>query len=186
MKKTIRVGIVGTGFAGDFHERCLRRVHGVDVEITGVTSLRKSSRDAFGAQRNIPVFDTVEEMLPHVDLLDVCSPPCIHEENIILAAKAGKHIICEKPLTGSFGPEDAENFYGNKADKLPMLREVIARLGRIRQAVEDAGVSFGYAENFVYAPGIQKEREILEKTKCQILRMTGEESHNGSDRKSVV
>ena len=61
-----------------------------------------------------------------------------------------------------------------------MLREIIDRLGRIRKAVEDAGVSFGYAENFVYAPGIQKEREILEKTKCQILRMTGEESHNGS------
>jgi len=39
---------------------------------------------------------------------------------------------------------------------------------------------FGYAENFVYAPSVQKEREIVEKTGAQILRQTGEESHNGS------
>ena len=42
------------------------------------------------------------------------------------------------------------------------------------------GGFFGYAENFVYAPSVQKEREIIEKTGAQILRMTGEESHNGS------
>ena len=37
-----------------------------------------------------------------------------------------------------------------------------------------------YAENWIYVPAIQKEREIVEKTDAQILRMTGEESHNGS------
>jgi predicted dehydrogenase len=37
-----------------------------------------------------------------------------------------------------------------------------------------------YAENWVYAPAIQKEREILEKSGAQILWMIGEESHSGS------
>jgi predicted dehydrogenase len=46
--------------------------------------------------------------------------------------------------------------------------------------VNTASVFFGYAENIVYAPSVQKEREILEKTGGQILRMIGEESHNGS------
>jgi predicted dehydrogenase len=46
--------------------------------------------------------------------------------------------------------------------------------------VRKACVFFGYAENFVYAPSVQKEREIVEKTGAQILRMTGEESHKGS------
>jgi predicted dehydrogenase len=57
----------------------------------------------------------------------------------------------------------------------------------LRQAIEMAvenvrrgGGPFGYAENFVYAPSVQKEREIVEKTGAQILRMMGEESHNGS------
>ena len=180
MSEHFRVGIVGTGFAGEFHVNCLRRVYGTAVEIAGITSLRKESREAFGARHGLKVFDSVEEMIPHVDLLDICSPPCIHEENIISAARAGKHIICEKPLTGYFGAGDPEQYYGNLDPKGPMLDAVTERLRRIRDAVAEAGVSFGYAENFVYAPGIQKEREILEKTKCQILRMTGEESHNGS------
>ena len=51
---------------------------------------------------------------------------------------------------------------------------------RIERAVKKAGVVFGYAENFVYAPTIQKEREIVEKTGAQLLRMLGEESHSGS------
>jgi predicted dehydrogenase len=37
-----------------------------------------------------------------------------------------------------------------------------------------------YAENWIYAPAIQKEREMLEKTKAQILWMHAEESHSGS------
>ena len=180
MSDRFRVGIVGTGFAGEFHVNCLRRVYGTAVEIAGITSLRKESRDAFGARHGLQVFDSVEEMLPHIDLLDVCSPPCVHEDNIIAAARAGKHIICEKPLTGYFGAGDPEAYYGNRDPKGPMLDAVTERLRKIRDAVAESGVSFGYAENFVYAPGIQKEREILEKTKCQILRMTGEESHNGS------
>ncbi len=40
-----------------------------------------------------------------------------------------------------------------------------------------------YAENWVYAPAVQKEREILEKTKAQILWIHGEESHSGSHSK---
>src|SRR4029078_11314549 len=40
-----------------------------------------------------------------------------------------------------------------------------------------------YAENWVYAPAIQKEREIIEKTGAQVLWMHGEESHSGSHSK---
>ena len=61
-----------------------------------------------------------------------------------------------------------------------MLEELIERLGRIAKVVKESGVFFGYAENYVYAPSIQKEREVIEKTGAQVLRMVGEESHNGS------
>ena len=102
-------------------------------------------------------------------------------DGILAAASAGKGIICEKPLTGYFGPEDAdESYYGNKDSKKEMLEKVIESLAVIAKAVRDSKVFFGYAENYIYAPSIQKEREIVEKTKSQILRMFGEESHNGS------
>jgi predicted dehydrogenase len=178
--RKIRVGLVGTGFAGKFHLESLRRAYGVEVEVAGVTSRRAGSREAFGRAHGIPVFDDVGAMLPHVDLVDVCSPPCAHEEAILAAAAAGKHVVCEKPLTGYFGPPGDDSFRGNRAPKQEMLDAVVARLRAIAEAVRGAGVAFGYAENFVYAPSVQKEREIVTKTGAQILRMSGEESHNGS------
>lgn len=178
--KKVRVGIVGTGFAGRYHVECLRRVYGVEVEIAGVTSLRRESRESFGKTHGIPVFDDVHALLKHADILDICSPPYAHEEGILAAAAAGKGLMCEKPLTGYFGPKDDAAFRGNAAPKKAMLEAVMDRLSRIATAVRKSGGFFGYGENFVYAPAVQKEREIIEKTGAQILRMLGEESHNGS------
>ena len=177
----IRIGLVGAGFAARFHIECLERSYGIEVELAGVTSLRPQSREKFGAEYRIKVYDSAEKMLPNIDVLDICSPPYAHEEAIIAAAEAGKGVICEKPLTGYFGPENAdENYRGDKDSKSDMLGKVLSKIKRIEQAVVKNKVFFGYAENFVYAPSIQKEREIIEKTGAQILRMAGEESHNGS------
>lgn len=178
--KRLRVGIVGAGFAGAYHFECLRRVYGVEVQVAGVTSRRAASRKEFGERRGIPAFADIEAMLPHIDVLDICSPPYAHEEAVLAAAAAGKGVICEKPFTGAFGPAGDEQFRGDLASKDEMLEEVVARLRRLAAAVRGAGVFFGYAENFIYAPGIQKEREIIVKTGAQVLRTIGEESHNGS------
>src|SRR2546427_55862 len=47
-------------------------------------------------------------------------------------------------------------------------------------AARGKGVVLAYAENWIYAPAVQKEREIVEKTGAQILWMLGGESHSGS------
>lgn len=178
--KKIKLGFVGAGGAAYFHLLCLRRVYGVEVEFAGVTALPKDA-EKFGKEYNIPVYSNIEEMIPHIDLLDICSPPYVHEEAILKAVEARKHIICEKPLTGYFGPVGADETYmGNKGSKKLMLEEVIKRLKNISSALKDHKGIFGYAENFVYAPSVQKEKEIIEKTNSQLLRMMGEESHNGS------
>ncbi|HOI56679.1 MAG TPA: Gfo/Idh/MocA family oxidoreductase, partial [Phycisphaerae bacterium] len=178
--KCVRVGIVGVGMAGRYHIECLRRVHGVKVDVVGVTSRRQESREAFAAEYGVRAFDTVEALIEQVDLLDVCSPPLAHEANIVAAARAGKHVVCEKPLTGYFGPSGDKAFRGNRAAKEPMLAAVRESMARIREAVESAGVVFGYAENFVYAPAVQKEAEVIRESGAQVLRMLGEESHSGS------
>ena len=177
----VRVGLVGAGFAGEYHVECLRRVYGVDVEITAVTSRRADSREAFGRRHGIRPYAGIDEMLPHIDVLDICSPPYVHAEAMIRAAEAGKAVFCEKPLTGCFGPAGADDSWrGDEASKEAMLDEVVETLSRIREAFVGRGLVFGYGENFVYAPSVQKEREIIEKTGAQVLRLTGEESHNGS------
>jgi len=73
--KPVRVGIVGVGFAGKFHYECLKRVRGIEVDVVGVTSRTKKSREAFAAERGVRAFDSVEDLIDAVDVLDVCSPP---------------------------------------------------------------------------------------------------------------
>jgi len=167
--RNIRVGLAGTGFAGKFHLE--NYAEGVDV--VGVTSARAESRDAFAAAHEIRAYPTVEAMLEDIDVLDICTPPSSHFDYMMAAARAGRHIVVEKPLTGFFGDPAVTG-------KAAMLEAVREQVRELREAVEKAGIAFCYAENFVYAPSIQKEREIVEKTKAQILRMVGEESHNGS------
>ena len=168
--RPLRIGIAGSGFAANFH---CQNFQGSAVQLVGVTSARAEKREAFAAQHAMKAFDSVDAMLSEIDVLDVCTPPSSHAEYILAAAKAGVHLIVEKPLTGFYGsPEtNAKTF---------MLAAVQDECKRLRDAVGEAGINFGYAENFIYAPSIQKEREIITKTKAQILRMTGEESHNGS------
>ncbi len=169
MPATLRLGIAGVGFAGSFHLENMPS----GLEVVGVTSARQESRDAFAAKHGLQTYESVDQMLPDIDILDICTPPSSHTGYILAAANAGKHIIVEKPLTGFFG-SPAEFTKGH------MLSEVAADAARLRDAVAETGITLGYAENFVYAPSIQKEREILEATKSQILRLQGEESHNGS------
>ena len=132
----IRVGIVGVGFAGKFHYESLQNIRGVECKVVGVTSKRKESREAFAAERGIRAFESVEEMLDEVDVLDICSPPYVHEANILAAARKGKHVICEKPLTGHFGPEDADDSWrGDTEPKAGMLQAVRDKVARLRETV---------------------------------------------------
>ncbi len=170
MSKNIKVGIAGVGFAAKFHWENFPES---GVEVVGVTSSRAERREAFAAARGVKAYASVEEMLPDIDLLDICTPPSSHREYILAAAAAGKHVIVEKPLTGFFGSPEEHG-------KQHMLEVVREQAQMLRETVHGAKVTLCYAENFVYAPSIQKEREIIEKSKAQILRMVGEESHNGS------
>src|SRR5882672_7769551 len=170
MVNPIRIGIAGTGFAGRFH---LENFADTGAQVVGVTSARTESRDAFASKYGVRSFASVAEMLPEIDMLDICTPPSSHSEYIRQAAAARKHVIVEKPFTGFYGSPERNS-------KRQMLDEVVSETKRLRDAVRSSGIILGYAENFVYAPSIQKEREIVEKTRAQILRMTGEESHSGS------
>ncbi len=168
--KTVKLGIAGAGFAARFH---LENLPESGVEVVGVTSVRAENRDAFAAKHNLRAYASVEQMLADIDVLDICTPPSSHQQYILAAARAGKHVIVEKPLTGFYGSPE-------KTSKREMLEAVVAAAIEVRNAVQGAGITLGYAENFVYAPSVQKEREIIERSRAQILRMQGEESHNGS------
>mgnify|MGYP001046126501 FL=1 len=180
MKKEIRVGIVGSGNAAVFHYASYLRVTGIPVQVVGVTSLDKTQRETFAKPRGIRAFASLSEMLPEVELIDNCTPGYAHEPVSIAAFEAGKHVVVEKPFTGYYGPPDAESFEGNRFSKEQMLEGALASARRIIAAAQKSKKKLCYAENWVYAPAVQKEAEILAKSKGQILWALGDQSHSGS------
>lgn len=179
MAKPLRVGFVGSRFAAKFHWEAIRRVYGVPLEIVGVTSKTVEARDAFAQETGTRAFDTFAELCAAVDVVDLCTPPSSHEELAVQALGLGRHVIIEKPLTGFYGA-GIEGFDGRTFSRERMLDEATASCARILEAAGASGKHVCYAENWVYAPAIQKEREILEKSGGQILRILGEQSHGGS------
>src|SRR5690606_26621024 len=59
----------------------------------------------FGIQRRIANFDDLLTM-DDVDVIDVCTPPGAHLSMVLAALRAGKHVVCEKPLVGSLRDVD--------------------------------------------------------------------------------
>ena len=179
MAEPVRIGIVGARFAARFHWEGFRRVYGVPLQIVGVTSQSPESREAFARERGVKAFTSFDQLCDAVDVVDICTPGNTHEPLAVAAFERGKHVIIEKPFTGYYGPGTKE-FRGDTFSKEVMLREAMASCDRILAAARVAGKQLCYAENWVYAPAVAKEREILSKSGGQILWIIGDESHSGS------
>lgn len=176
MKKTLNVGIIGAGFAADFHAEALKRVTGTDVRLVGIVGGNRQRAENLARRHGIPdVFGSIAELLaqPQIDVVCVCVPSGAHADVVIAAANAGKHVICEKPLTGSFG----EHANGTPVDDLERTR---ASMVDIEAAVNSAGVTFCYAENWVYAPAMTRTKQLLASSGGSILDIRAEEGHSGS------
>lgn len=178
-KKNIKAGIVGSGFAASFHYAALLRVFSVTVEIAGVYSIDMDEAQSFAVSRGIKRYRTLQEIIAEVDVVHVCVPPAFHEEVVLSALEAGKHVIVEKPFTGYFGKQE-EGFNGDIFPREEGLTYAIESVKRMLQAEAVSNGRIMYAENWIYAPPVQKEREIIEKSMSQILWMSGEQSHSGS------
>jgi predicted dehydrogenase len=109
---------------------------------------------------------------PDVEVVDVCATTDVHHEIAIAAARARRHVIVEKPLTGYFGEAT------DPPEK--MLAAALANADAVLDAVEAAGVTLCYAEDFVYAPPVAKIRRLMEVGGGAVLELRAEESHSGS------
>ena len=178
-KKTVRTGIVGAGFAATFHFECLRKVYGTDVQVEGVFAADAEQAKAYAAKRGIRAYESREGLLDKVDVVHVCTPPVAHEPIAVAALERDMFAIVEKPLTGYFG-DGSDDFNGDTFPKRDALDYALASVERMLAAEAKSKGKILYAENWVYAPSVQKEREIIEKTGAQILWMHGEEAHSGS------
>jgi len=184
MTTPVKVGVVGAGFAAAFHLRCYRQVQGVPVEVAAIVDINKARAEELARRNGVPkVFDDFRYVLEDksVSVIDLVVPNALHLPMVLEAAKAGKHIICEKPLTGYFGLGEAEDKVGITS-KRKMLQKAQEDLKKVSEVLAAHPVKFCYAENWIHAPAFKKALELMEKcfVSGSILEIRGEESHSGS------
>ncbi len=179
----ICIGMAGAGRATELHMNALIRYTGVPVCFRHIIAHRfeqvNQMKMRYGFEKASLNFDDLLED-DEIDVIDICTPPYAHEDMIIRTLNAGKHVICEKPLSGYFGKDGDVTPIGDTVSKVRMYNELLATINRLGEAVEKSGKKFMYAENFVYAPAVTKAAEILMKKKSKILYAKGEESLKGS------
>lgn len=92
------LGIVGCGMIADFHAKAVNDLK--NANLVGCFNIRYPSAKKFADKWNVTAHKTLESLLDDKDIhaISVCTPSGAHLEPAIAAAKAGKHVIVEKPL----------------------------------------------------------------------------------------
>jgi predicted dehydrogenase len=145
--KKLNIGLIGCGFMGRTHSNASRRVNNFfDLEyqpvLKAVCDMDEARAKAFAAKWGYESYETDWRKLiarKDIDLVDITLPNNMHREVAIAAAKAGKMILCEKPLARN-GPEG-----------LKMV-----------QAIEKAGVPNMVSYNYRRIPAVTLAKQLID------------------------
>ena len=97
--KRFKVGVVGLGFIGPAHIEGIRRL---GDEVLGIVGIDLDEAQTKAEELQIEkAYASFDEMIadPEIDIVHICSPNYLHYSHSVKALEAGKHVICEKPLT---------------------------------------------------------------------------------------
>jgi predicted dehydrogenase len=140
--KSIGVGIVGAGWMGQVHAASwvANAPRGVIIAVADVSEPRARALSNEYTSDKARVYGDLDQLLadPAVDAVDICLPHDLHADAIARAARAGKHIFCEKPLCLSI--EEARG---------------------IKLAIESANVSLVCAHNNLFQLPIIEAQRLL-------------------------
>lgn len=135
----VRFGIIGCGMIADFHYRAIGEIEG--AEVTGCVDAYAPSAERFASAHNLKKYDTLEEMLadPDIDAVTICTPSGLHTQQAIDAMQAGKHIVCEKPMSLTLADAD-----------------------RLIAVANESGVKVCIISQFRYAPAVQAVKKAID------------------------
>ena len=119
----IKIGIVGTGGIARGHVKGY--LDNPDAEITAVYDVLPVKMEQFLKNVNLPnvsVCKSLDELLQKVDAISICTPNNTHFQVAKAAIDAGKHFICEKPLTATYNEAvEFANYYKNQTSKVKAM-----------------------------------------------------------------
>ena len=154
-----KISMLGTGLIGSFYTTALHGQRSKD-RVVHVYSRNKSRAKEFAGKYNVPAWtDDMDEAISgsESDVVIVALPNFLHKQAILKAVKAGKAVLCTKPLAM------------NGAEAKEILEEV-----------EKAGVFHGYLEDLVYTPKTLKAlKSVKEGALGRILWTRSREAHPG-------
>ena len=186
-RDAVGVGLIGAGFLAETRARCYGKAAGVDARVLAVAARGVERAEQFAERWHVPHPCSVDEMLARddIDLVDLCVPNDVHLELTRKAAKAGKHVVCTKPLTAYVGQDLPEKMRARDdaisgRDPGLMRNAAVADADEMVRVCEDAGVRLMYGENWIYAPAVRRALELCAESNGTILEMRGGESHCGS------
>jgi predicted dehydrogenase len=133
----LRIGMIGAGTIAEMHAGNLTRIDG--VTITGAVDISKDRAGEFVARFGGRQFDGFEDLLAECDAVYICTPPQHHREPSVLAAKAGVHVFCEKPLATT-------------------VDDALA----IEKAVVDSGITYMVGFNMRYSPAFPHIKNMID------------------------
>jgi len=155
----VKVAILGAGFISDIHLESYERFV-PEAEVVAVYTRDKAKAESFAKKHHIPQwYSDLDEVINQsgCDVVDICLPNFLHAQATLKAAKAGKHIIIEKPLSVTL--EEAD--------------EMIA-------ACKAAGVKLMYAEELCFAPKYERVRSLVKEGAVgEMYMLKQSEKHSG-------
>ena len=136
---TIKIGFIGAGDIADLHAEAINGLAG--AELVGLWNRTIEKGQTKARQYGCSVYANVDEMLldPEIDAVFILTNMETHCEYTIKAARAGKHILVEKPAASS-----------------------IQELVKMQQAVKEAGVKCMPVHNYIYEPGILRTKSMIQ------------------------
>jgi UDP-N-acetyl-2-amino-2-deoxyglucuronate dehydrogenase len=135
------VGIVGAGLIFEHHAQALAEL-GDRARIVGLCELDAERLRAAAARHKVGFACRDHRGLlarPDIELVAVCTPPSLHEQVVVDALRAGKHVICEKPLAPTLAGAD-----------------------RIIAVASEFPGRLSVAYQFRYLPSVRRTRWLLE------------------------
>ena len=154
MEKKIKLGIIGAGRIGKLHAENV--VYNINyVEVKSISDLYVDKINEWAAGLGIKnVYSDYRDILndPEIDAVMICSSTDTHSQITIEAAKAGKHIFCEKPIDYD-----------------------LDRINNALAAVKEAGVKFQVGFNRRFDHNFKKVREMVAEGKIgepHIIKIT--------------
>ena len=96
--KPMKLGITGIGMIAEIHAKAITAMDG--AELVACHSRRADAVNDFADRHGCTGYTEYDAFLAHegLDVVTICTPSGAHLEPTVVAAKAGKHVICEKPL----------------------------------------------------------------------------------------